>query len=195
MVAPGAMLCALAVAKNNTKYEGISDMKITKSQLKQIIKEEISKVLSEDQEPASGEELYADFLQEYPSVKQDWLDLVVRPSKVAGPRLGMIDGEDLDVVGDAFADYFIPDTGHSSDEPLDQVAHRSDEQLEAIYLASNVIAGAVTEHYTVARDTALGSAESESDAEVIAMDVFKELFNDVLAQTSDIENLNPMWEY
>jgi hypothetical protein len=171
-------------------------MKITKTQLKQIIKEEISKVLSEDQEPASGEELYADFLQEYPSVKQDWLDLVVRPSKVAGPRLGMIDGEDLDVVGDAFADYFIPDTGHPSDEPLDQVALRaleiSEEQLEAIYLASNVIAGAVTEHYTVARDTALGNAESESDAEVIAMDVFKELFNDVLAQTSDIENLNPM---
>ena len=156
-------------------------MKITKTQLKQIIKEEVSKVLSENQEPASDEELYADFLQEYPSVKQDWLDLVVRPSKVAGPRLGMIDGEDLNVVGDAFADYFSPDTGHSSDE-----------QLEAIYLASNVIAGAVTEHYTVARDTALGNAESESDAEVIAMDAFKELFNDVLAQTSDIENLNPM---
>jgi|TARA_R110000765_G_scaffold333184_1_gene423783 hypothetical protein len=156
-------------------------LKITKTQLKQIIKEEVSKVLSENQEPASDEELYADFLQEYPSVKQDWLDLVVRPSKVAGPRLGMIDGEDLHVVGDALADYFIPDTAHSSDE-----------QLEAIYLASNAIAGAVTEHYTTARDTALGNAESESDAEVIAMDVFKELFNDVLAQTSDIENLNPM---
>jgi|3_EtaG_2_1085321.scaffolds.fasta_scaffold27439_4 hypothetical protein len=33
--------------KMNTKYEWISNMKITKQQLKQIIKEELSKVLSE----------------------------------------------------------------------------------------------------------------------------------------------------
>ena len=129
-------------------------------------------------EEASPEELYADFLQTYPSVKEDWSDLVVRPNKVS--QFGRIDGQHLQVVGDALVDYFVPSNQHASDE-----------QLEAISLAYNAIDGAVTEHYTTARDTALGNAESESDAEVIAMEIFKELFNDVLTQTSNIENLNP----
>ena len=129
-------------------------------------------------EEVSLEELYADFLQTYPSVKEDWSDLVVRPNKVS--QFGRIDGQHLQVVGDALVDYFVPSNQHASDE-----------QLEAIPIASNAIDGAVTEHYTTARDTALGNAESESDAEIIAMEIFKELFNDVLAQTSNIENLNP----
>ena len=129
-------------------------------------------------EEVSPEELYADFLQTYPSVKEDWSDLVVRPNKVS--QFGRIDGQHLQVVGDALVDYFVPSNQHASDE-----------QLEAIPIASNAIDGAVTEHYTTARDTALGNAESESDAEIIAMEIFKELFNDVLARTSNIENLNP----
>ena len=59
-------------------------------------------------------------------------------------------------MGDALVDYFVPSNQHASDE-----------QLEAIPIASNAIDGAVTEHYTTARDTALGNAESESDAELL----------------------------
>ena len=40
------------LATTTTKYEWISDMKITKQQLKQIIKEELSNILSEAFDPS-----------------------------------------------------------------------------------------------------------------------------------------------